>query len=113
MEAVLSKGILQVQSAAASAERDAEFSDWYTNTHIPQVLDIPGFSSARRFRVSDTAGIAPAPGTPTYLTIYEVEADDLAAPLQELMARSMDGRVEMGTAMQLDPPPRVTFFEAL
>jgi len=29
--------------------RDDEYNDWYTNTHLPDVLKIPGITGAQRF----------------------------------------------------------------
>ena len=34
--------------------RDGEYNDWYTNTHLHDVLKIPGIIGAQRFRRSDT-----------------------------------------------------------
>lgn len=36
--------------------RDAEFNDWYTNVHVPEVLGVPEFAAAWCFgAVSDRA----------------------------------------------------------
>ena len=37
-----------VQTGPVSAEREDEYNDWYSGTHIPEVLAIPGFVAARR-----------------------------------------------------------------
>jgi hypothetical protein len=34
-------------------EHEAEFTDWYRLEHIPQVVGLPGFISARRYKVDD------------------------------------------------------------
>ena len=31
--------------------RDAEFNEWYTNIHLKEVLEVPGFTAATRYRV--------------------------------------------------------------
>lgn len=48
-----------------------------------------------------------------YIAVYEIESDDLEAPLRELRARSGDGRVRMADVLQLDPPPVVTLCERI
>jgi hypothetical protein len=65
---------------------EEEFNRWYDQTHIPDVLKIPGFISARRFSLSghQLPGFA-APGF-QYLTIWDLEADDLALPLAAMAA---------------------------
>jgi hypothetical protein len=105
------KAVLVVQSSAVSDDRDEEFSNWYRNTHIPQVLAVPGFTSARRYRVRDLASAAP--GTRPYLSVYEIDADDPASVMAELTAASRDGRVEFSDSMQIDPPPVVTVYEPI
>src|ERR1700754_4127696 len=34
-------------------EREDEFNDWYNLEHLRQVVDLPGFVSARRYQVDD------------------------------------------------------------
>ena len=48
---------------------------------------------------------------PTYVAIYELDADDLTAPLRQLSARSASGRTRISDVLQLDPPPVVTICE--
>jgi hypothetical protein len=68
------KGILLVMTKPAEG-RDDEYNDWYNEIHLPEVLDVPGFTAARRFVGEPTASgaVPPAP----YLAVYEIEADDL------------------------------------
>lgn len=51
------------------APREAEFNDWYTNEHVAERVDLPGFKSAYRFEALD--------GAPKYFAYYET--DDLGA----------------------------------
>jgi hypothetical protein len=57
--------------------REAEFNEWYDNVHMKDVLALPGFISAKRY-VTAGAGDLPTTGH-SYLAIYEIETDDLAA----------------------------------
>ena len=96
-----------MRARPVSPERDGEFNDWYDRTHLPELLAVPGFVSARRYRrVGDD-------GAPEYLAVYEIEADDLAAPLRELRRRSAAGETSRSDVLQLDPPPVVGLYEEL
>lgn len=90
-----------------SPDRDGEFNEWYDGTHVPELLAVPGFVSARRFR---RVG---GDGGPEYLAVYEIEADDLAAPVQELRRRSAAGETTRSDVLQVDPPPVVALYEEL
>jgi hypothetical protein len=48
-----------------------------------------------------------------YLTIYEIEADDLTGPVKELRARSAAGQTTKSDTLQTDPPPVVTLYELI
>ena len=80
---------------------------------------IPGFRSARRFRrvvggPSDGDGGGDGDGVTTeYLAVYEIEADDIAGPVEEWRRRSAAGETTRTDALQLDPPPVVGLYEEL
>ena len=63
------KGILFVETTPSAPEREADFNDWYNDTHLVDVLKLSGFTSARRFRKLGDGGHP-------YAAIYEVEGDD-------------------------------------
>jgi hypothetical protein len=96
-----------VQSAPVDAAREDAYNDWYDNTHIPELLAVPGFVSARRYKVHGAAG------EPAYLAIYELDADDLDAPAKELRARRAAGLGTGSDALRTNPPPVVTIYELL
>jgi hypothetical protein len=105
------KGIMVVQSAPSDPAREDEFNEWYSHTHLPEILAVPGFVSARRYKVHDPADGGP-PAHP-YLAVYEIEADDLTGPVKELHARSTAGETTSSDALRTDPPPVVTFYELI
>src|ERR1700722_7134919 len=96
-----------VQSAPVDADREKEYNDWYDNTHVPEITAVPGFLSARRYKVHG------ATGGPAHPAIYEIDADELTAPAAELRARRAAGLTHDSSALRLDPPPVVTFYELL
>jgi len=55
------------------AATEAEFNDWYTNEHVAERVDLPGFRSAYRFAALD--------GAPKYFAYYETDGlDALTTP---------------------------------
>jgi len=105
------KGIMVVQSAPSDPAREDEFNEWYSHAHLPEILAVPGFVSARRYKVHDPGnGVPPAH---TYLAVYEIEADDLTGPAKELRARSAAGETTSSDALQTDPPPVIAFYELI
>ena len=52
--------------------RDEEFNDWYSETHLKDVLNLEGFASAQRFKVKGLTESAPY----QYLAIYELDTED-------------------------------------
>jgi hypothetical protein len=92
----VAKGIMVVQSAPADPSREDEYNEWYSTIHIPEILSIPGFVSARRYKSADGS----------YLAIYEL--DDLGAvkALREQPTTKSD-------TLRVDPPPVVTAYELL
>ena len=91
------------------------YNAWYDNVHLPDVLDVPGFVSAQRFRLSDTQRAA-GPFPWRYLALYNIETDDLQGTLATLGARSgtsamvlSDALAEQRLAWVFDPiMPEVT-----
>jgi hypothetical protein len=98
------KGIMVVQSRPVSADREDEYNEWYSSVHIPEILAVPGFTAARRYKVI-------GPDGPVYVAVYDIEADDITAPVKELGARSAAGQHTMSDVLALDPPPVVTIAE--
>jgi hypothetical protein len=66
--------------------RDAEYNDWYDQVHLHDVIKIPGFVAAQRFRVSGRMNGEQPPFE--YLAIYEIEAEDVDHALARLSEAS-------------------------
>ena len=68
---------------------DEEFNRWYDQQHLADVLAVPGFVSARRFRVLSAATLGGGePPQWQYVAIYEMECDDPQATIAELLRRA-------------------------
>lgn len=81
------KHVLVVMSNAAKG-RDQEYNDWYTNVHVPDVLKVPGFVSATRYKLSPKQRAGNAPAQWEYCATYDIETDNLDETLAELGRRA-------------------------
>jgi hypothetical protein len=77
---------------------DSAFNAWYTNQHIPDVLDVPGFVAARRYRLIDHPMLKPYPYR--YLAVYEVLVAKAEAALRELNARAGTDRMYLSPTLE-------------
>lgn len=79
----MSRHTLVVMTNAAEG-KDAEFNAWYTDVHLPEVLQVQGFQGAQRFKVADATFAGESQYA--YLALYEIETDDLQGALNALKA---------------------------
>lgn len=79
---------------------DVAFNTWYDAVHLPDVLAVPGFVAAQRFRLLDH----PALPTPAwrYLALYEMRADAADAAPAELSARVEAGTIPVSATLADD-----------
>lgn len=76
---------------------DEEFEKWHTDEHLPQLLDIAGFSSAKRMRL--------VPGTNgedtvyQYLVLLDYEGDDPMSALGKMGAAVTSGEIKISDAL--------------
>lgn len=80
--------------------RDHEYNEWYSNQHIADVLKIPGFVAAQRFRLAET--VPAQVFSHGYLALYEVETDDLAETRQTLSAAAGTPAMMLSDALDRD-----------
>ena len=99
------KGILYVESRPASPEQAADYHQWYTETHMPEMVAIEGVVSARR--------LAPLGADGPFVAIYELEADDLAAVQARVTEAGKAGKLSPPVGTSMDPPPKVTYLEEI
>lgn len=79
--------------------REDEFNRWYTDEHLDHCLELDFFISAQRFRfVPKVAGEL---ASHRYLTIYEVETDDVQATYRMLTKVGGTHVMPLSDAMQL------------
>lgn len=68
----MQRWVAQVETNCTDPNREKEFNEWYAQIHLHDMLEIPGFLRATRYEA-----VNPAAGQPKFMTIYEVETDDL------------------------------------
>jgi hypothetical protein len=69
-------------------DKESAFLEWQKSVHIPDGLGIPGFVGATFYKLA-APQLLPnfAEGAGQYVTIWEVETDDLAKTKAEVEAR--------------------------
>jgi hypothetical protein len=97
----MAKAILIVESRPSSPDRVDEYNDWYNDTHLPEVVALPGFVSAQRY--------APADDGP-FVAVYEIDSDDPGAVVGSLGEAVGSGAVQMSDVLQMDPPPSMRLY---
>jgi hypothetical protein len=80
---------------------DEEYNRWY-DFHLGEILVVPGFAAARRYRLQTVRG-ASAPAGHGFLSAYEIEG-----PPQEVM-RELDKEVTSGRMQLPEWFPEITF----
>jgi len=101
----MAQGILYVETRPSSPDREAEYNEWYDQVHLRQVIGLDGFVSARRLAAVNDDG--------PYVALYEIEAEDLQAVADELMAFAQAGGFDMSESMQSDPMPLVRLLRVI
>jgi hypothetical protein len=95
----MSEGMLIVESRPQSPECAAQYRKWYEETHVPEVLALDGFASARLFgSLNDDV----------LLAIFDLDADVQTAKAS-LRSAQKSGRLSPPVDMQLKPPPSVRY----
>jgi hypothetical protein len=103
----MAKYLLFAFSDCKDPAREDEFNDWYDNTHIPDMLEVPGMLSATRWMSAESREKQHR----KYLALYELETDNLEefnAGVRERGMRTVEeGR--FSALPEFDPPniPRV------
>jgi hypothetical protein len=101
--------MMVVQSRPADPSLEEAFNTWYRDTHLPEIAAVPGVTGTRRYRVVDPDPDAP----PTYLAVYDVEADDVMDAVRAIRNRPKTHDPVMREVLQMDPPPVITIYEEL
>jgi hypothetical protein len=85
--------------------REAEFNDWYTNVHMGDLVQLPGWTGAQRFRAVTTVQPPPSAGgyRHGYLMIWDLEAADATGALSMSTAAIAGGKSRRGAGFNYNP----------
>lgn len=86
---------------------DDAFNAWYNDVHVPDILDVPGFTAAQRFRFVDHPALGDYPFR--YLAIYEVAADQVEAAFAEMNARAGTDKMVLSPTLDVENVHAVCF----
>src|SRR5262249_40027475 len=78
---------------------EADFNAWY-DAHLPEILSIPGFVSAQRFRLEPVVVDEEAGVQYRYLALYEIEGDpqEVLAAMAERQLGTRDSYADRNAA---------------
>jgi hypothetical protein len=82
----------------AVAGKEDEYNRWYNEVHLADVVAVPGFISAQRFKL-DSAVIGGFSNR--YLAIYDMETDDPAKVMEIVGQRSNTEQMVISEAINL------------
>jgi hypothetical protein len=82
----------------AAPGREDDYNDWYSNQHLADVVAVPGFVSAQRYKLN-----TPMIGefATRYLAIYEIEADNVEAAMAAIGARAGTDQMVVSDAIDM------------
>ena len=89
----MTKSLLFVESKPASAELVEEYHRWHDQVHVPEMLTIDGFVSARRWQTDGES----------FITLYEIDTD-VDTARTNLRAAFAAGRMTKPVAVETEPP---------
>ena len=106
------RGLMMVFSNPTSSAHEAAFHQWYDDTHLHEVLQVPGVVAARRYEYDEDQMLpGDNPLGRDFLAVYEIEAEDLQYVRDTMMATSAERT--HSDALQLDPLPVIMMFRQI
>jgi hypothetical protein len=99
--------LLLVYSRPTEGMEDV-YNSWYSDQHLNDVLSVPGFVAAQRFRVEEAATPSNVPASsPCYAAIYEIEPGQVEAAQEALSAAVKSGRIAISESLDKSSVRRV------
>lgn|GEM_PF-2950838 len=66
------KALLMVRTNVKAGGEEA-FNEWYSNVHLPEIVEVPGIRWGRRYQLSGSDTYPKSEEDLTYLAIYELD----------------------------------------
>lgn len=102
----MAKGILIVETYPGTAVSVDEYHKWYTETHLPEIVGLPGFVAARRFEPNGEDG--------PFVAVYDVDVDDIDEARQTLSSAVDQGKLSLPDGiLGSDPGPTVRWMQEI
>ncbi|WP_327752226.1 hypothetical protein VVT58_17665 (plasmid) [Sphingobium sp. SJ10-10] len=79
--------------------REDDFNKWYSDQHLADVVALPGFVAAQRFRIADPAD--PKSPERIYLSTYTMRTDDPQAALEHMHQLVASGEMYVTDAVEV------------
>jgi hypothetical protein len=109
-ETAVTKAVLVVYTNPITPDREDDFNKWYDAVHLPEVLQIDGFTGATRYRVAEAqAKGAPEPAH-RFMAIYEVDTAEPQALLDTMLRDA--SKMDMGDSLDW-PSARAHLYEEI
>ncbi len=90
----MAKALLFVESKPVSPQLVEEYHSWHEETHIPEMLTIDGFVSARRWKADNGE---------SFITLYEIDTD-IDTARANLKAAFQGGQMSKADLVEARPP---------
>ena len=78
---LLSDSPLSIVTTDVDPAHESEWDRWYTESHLPGVLNVPGYTCGARFRRLEHPALENFNTGPKYLAIYECESEEVLPTL--------------------------------
>src|SRR5437879_7840663 len=101
----MARGIIYLETMSVTADREAEYHNWYNDTHLAEICSVDGIVSARRF--------APTDGHGPFIAIYELDCDDLDAVVQGMRELGASGKMSSLELLNMETPPIPKLFSEI
>ncbi len=99
--------MIVMSNPTAGCEED--YNDWYQNIHLGELVALPGFKCAQRFRLARK--LVEGEAYP-YLAVYDIETDDIDSVLDTLRAAALGKQLTMSDAIDTSRTHAVVYEES-
>ncbi|WP_019872999.1 DUF4286 family protein [Sporichthya polymorpha] len=94
--------LMVVWTNPVSKEAEEEYNTWYNKVHLPDVLRVPGFVAATRYRYTGVPALEGMDDPPhRYLALYEVNAENVKEAAEVLAAGVGAGEIALSEALDM------------
>ena len=96
--------LLSMVTAGCRPEVEQEFNDWYSNSHVPNLLKVPGYISGMRFRLVEDPALEHLQMRPRYLALYEIHSLESVPRIADSATMNPEARAEFQNYQTVGAP---------